>query len=86
MVESVRGDADRGFRVTVRRSARYVDESLCTGCRLCETACTVAVPDQFSGEMVSRRAAYIPFPQAIPQKALVERPGRARAGASGAVA
>jgi heterodisulfide reductase subunit A len=75
VVESVRGDAERGFQVTVRRSARYVDESLCTGCRLCEAACTVAVPDQFNGEMVSRRAAYIPFPQAIPQKALVERPG-----------
>jgi heterodisulfide reductase subunit A len=75
VVESVRGDAERGFQVTVRRSARYVDEALCTGCRLCETACTVAVPDQFNGEMVSRRAAYIPFPQAIPQKALVERPG-----------
>ena len=75
LVESVRGDAERGFQVTVRRAARYVDEALCTGCRLCETACTVAVPDQFNGEMVSRRAAYIPFPQAIPQKALVERPG-----------
>jgi heterodisulfide reductase subunit A-like polyferredoxin len=75
VVESVRGDAERGFQVTVRRAARYVDEALCTGCRLCETACTVAVPDQFNGEMVSRRAAYIPFPQAIPQKALVERPG-----------
>jgi heterodisulfide reductase subunit A len=75
VVESVRGDSERGFQVTVRRSARYVDESLCTGCRLCEAACTVAVPDQFNGEMVSRRAAYIPFPQAIPQKALVERLG-----------
>src|ERR1035441_2798264 len=75
LVESVRGDAERGFKVTVRRSARFVDEALCTGCRLCEAACTVAVPDQFNGEMVSRRAAYIPSPQAIPQKALVERPG-----------
>jgi heterodisulfide reductase subunit A len=75
VVESVRGDAEKGFQVTVHRSARFVDEQLCTGCRLCETACTVAVPDQFNGEMVSRRAAYIPFPQAIPQKALIERPG-----------
>jgi heterodisulfide reductase subunit A len=75
LVESVRGDAERGFQVTVHRSARFVDQALCTGCRLCEEACTVAVPDQFNGEMVSRRAAYIPFPQAIPQKALVERLG-----------
>jgi heterodisulfide reductase subunit A len=75
LVESVRGDAEWGFQVTVHRSARFVDQALCTGCRLCEAACTVAVPDQFNGEMVARRAAYIPFPQAIPQKALVERPG-----------
>ena len=74
-VTRVRGDGDGGFRATVRRAARFVDEQLCTGCRLCEMACTVAVPDQFNGEMVSRRAAYIPFPQAIPQKALIERAG-----------
>ena len=71
----VRPAGGGGFRATVRRSARFVDEALCTGCRACETACTVAVPDQFNGEMVSRRAAYIPFPQAIPQKALIERAG-----------
>ena len=35
----------------------------------------MSVPDQFNGDLVSRRAAYIPFPQAIPQKALVERAG-----------
>ncbi len=70
-----RRDGDGGFHATVRRRPRFVDESLCTGCRQCELACTVAVPDQFNGELVSRRAAYIPFPQAVPQKALVERAG-----------
>ncbi len=73
------GDVLRGaggtFRATVRRKPRFVDEALCTGCRQCELACTVAVPDQFNGELVSRRAAYIAFPQAVPQKALVERAG-----------
>ena len=47
----------------------------CTGCRQCEQACTVAVPDEWNGEMVSRRAAYIAYPQASPQKALIERQG-----------
>src|SRR5664280_527396 len=63
------------FHATVHRKPRFVDESLCTGCRQCELACTVAVPDQFNGDMVSRRAAYIAFPQAVPQKALIERAG-----------
>ncbi|MGD0320617.1 MAG: FAD-dependent oxidoreductase [Acidimicrobiales bacterium] len=68
-------DERGGFHATLHRKPRFVDESLCTGCRQCEEACTVAVPDQFNGDMVSRRAAYIPFPQALPQKALVERAG-----------
>ncbi len=68
---------DRGgsFRATVHRKPRFVDEALCTGCRQCELACTVSVPDQFNGELVSRRAAHIAFPQAVPQKALIERAG-----------
>jgi heterodisulfide reductase subunit A len=67
--------AGGGFHATVHRRPRFVDQALCTGCRQCELACTVAVPDQFNGELVSRRAAYIAFPQAVPQKALVERAG-----------
>ncbi len=68
-------DAAGDFQVTLRRNPRFVDESACTGCRQCEQSCTVAVPDQFNEGLVSRRAAYIPFPQAVPQKALVERAG-----------
>jgi heterodisulfide reductase subunit A-like polyferredoxin len=63
------------FHATVRRKSRFVDQAACTGCRQCEQACTVAVPDEWNGWMVSRRAAHIAFPQAIPQKALIERPG-----------
>ncbi len=74
-VNQIVRDSDGGFHAIVDRKPRFVDESLCTGCRQCELACTVAVPDQFNGEMVSRRAAYIAFPQAVPQKALIERAG-----------
>jgi heterodisulfide reductase subunit A2 len=72
--EIVRGDGGR-FSVRIRQKPRFVDVGACTGCRQCELACTVSVPDQFNGELVARRAAYIPFPQAVPQKALVERAG-----------
>jgi heterodisulfide reductase subunit A2 len=70
----VRG-SDGRFTARITQKPRFVDTSLCTGCRQCETACTVSVPDQFNGDLVARRAAYIPFPQAVPQKALVERAG-----------
>ena len=74
-VDEIARDAHGGFHATVKRKPRFVDEAACTGCRQCEFACTVAVPDQFNGDMVSRRAAYIAFPQAVPQKALIERAG-----------
>jgi heterodisulfide reductase subunit A2 len=68
-------NGDGRFTVRVKQKPRFVDVSACTGCRQCELACSVSVPDQFNGELVARRAAYIPFPQAVPQKALIERAG-----------
>ncbi len=74
-VMGIRRGGDGRFRASVRQKARYVDESACTGCQLCESACTVAVPDQFNADLIARRAAYIPFPQAVPKKAVIERAG-----------
>jgi heterodisulfide reductase subunit A len=74
-VAHIARDGNGAFHASVHRQPRYVDTALCTGCRQCELACTVAVPDQFNGELVSRRAAYIAFPTALPQKALIERAG-----------
>jgi len=63
------------FEVKLKRKATYINFDKCTGCQKCEMACTVAVPDQFNFDMVARRAVYIPFPQAVPKKAVVERHG-----------
>ena len=74
-VDGIQGDGDGHFRARITRKARFVDEAGCTGCQKCETACTVAVPDQFNADLVARRAAYIAFPQAVPKKAVVDRAG-----------
>ena len=74
-VDGIRRTADGRFHASVTRKARFVDETSCTGCALCETACTVAVPDQFNADLVARRAAYIAFPQAVPKKAVIDRAG-----------
>ncbi len=74
-VEAIRHRAGGGFRAEIRQKPRYVDEAACTGCRQCEVVCSVAVPDEFNADLISRRAAYIPFPQAVPKKAVVERSG-----------
>ena len=74
-VQEISRDAEGRFLAKIRKKPRFVDPALCTGCRDCETVCTVAVPDQFNADMVSRPAAYIPFPQAVPLKAVIDRPG-----------
>ena len=74
-VKGVRPDGVGGFTARILKKARFIDEAACTGCRQCEMACTVAVPDQFNADMVARRAAYIAFPQAVPKKAVIERAG-----------
>jgi heterodisulfide reductase subunit A2 len=70
-VEEVRRDGE-AYRAVLRRKPRYVDEDDCIGCRLCEYACPVDVPDPFEGDMGARRAAYIPFTNAIPQHAVID--------------
>jgi len=74
-VKSITAAADSGFTVKVVRKPAFVDFAKCTGCQDCEKACTVTVPDQFNEVLVSRRAAYIAFPQAVPKKAVIDRAG-----------
>jgi heterodisulfide reductase subunit A len=74
-VDGIRRTADGRFRASVTQKAKFVNGDTCTGCALCETACTVAVPDQFNADLVARRAAYIAFPQAVPKKAVIDRAG-----------
>ena len=47
-VEKIGRDVDGQFHAAIRQNPRFVDEAACTGCQLCEMACTVAVPDQFN--------------------------------------
>ncbi len=63
------------FRVTVRKKPTYVDLDKCTGCQDCEKVCSVTVPDQYNYDMVSRKAAHIVYPQAVPKKAVITREG-----------
>src|SRR5664280_114018 len=73
-VEGIRGNGNGGgYHAKIKQKAKFVDEAACTGCRQCEMACNVAVPDEFNADMVSRRAAFIAFPQAVPKKAVISR-------------
>jgi len=54
------------FNVTVRKKARFVDEKECNACSECEKVCPVVVPDEFQEGFSSRKAIFMPFPQAVP--------------------
>ena len=60
--------ATAAIRATIRQKPRFVDEVACTGCRLCEMACTVAVPDEFNADMVSRAPPTSPSPRPCPRR------------------
>ncbi|MGD9034078.1 MAG: hydrogenase iron-sulfur subunit [Desulfobacteraceae bacterium] len=64
-VESIKGYVGN-FEVTVRKKARYIDEKECTACGDCVEVCPVLKPDEFELGLSSRKAVYIPFPQAVP--------------------
>ncbi|MEM1589452.1 MAG: CoB--CoM heterodisulfide reductase iron-sulfur subunit A family protein [Candidatus Bathyarchaeia archaeon] len=64
-VESVSGYVGN-YEVTILKKARYVDENKCRGCGVCATKCPVKVPDEFNMGLGSRKAIFIPFPQAVP--------------------
>jgi len=64
-VESIKGYVGN-FDVTVRKKARYIDEKECTACGDCVEVCPVLKPDEFELGLSSRKAVYIPFPQAVP--------------------
>ncbi|MHA1570150.1 MAG: 4Fe-4S dicluster domain-containing protein [Alphaproteobacteria bacterium] len=62
------------FQVKIRKKARYVHEDICTGCQACLDACVLKgrIPAEFEFGMGKRSAIYIPFPQAVPLRAVVD--------------
>jgi len=60
------------FKVKIRKKARYVDEVKCTGCGRCQELCPISVPSEFDQGLGKRKAIYKPFPQAVPNKVVID--------------
>ncbi|HPN34280.1 MAG TPA: CoB--CoM heterodisulfide reductase iron-sulfur subunit A family protein [bacterium] len=62
------------FKTRIRKKARSLDEKLCTGCGLCTTKCpNKKIPSEFNTGLGMRTAIYVPFPQAVPNKPVIDR-------------
>ena len=71
-VEDVKGFVGN-FNVKIRRKARYVDETKCTGCKVCMDKCPSKKGlNTFNMGLNTRPAIHIPFAQAIPNVAVID--------------
>ncbi len=72
-VEQVEGYLGN-FTITIRKKARYVDTKSCTGCGDCWNACPIKRnPSEFDYGLGMRPAIYIPFPQAVPARPVIDK-------------
>ncbi len=62
------------FKATIRKKAKSIDENLCNGCGHCTTKCpTKKIPSEFNTGLGMRTAIYVPFPQAVPNKPVIDK-------------
>ena len=71
-VEEVKGFVGN-FKVKIKKKARFVDETKCTGCKICMEKCPSKKGlNEFNMNLNTRTAIYIPFAQAIPNVAVID--------------
>ncbi len=72
-VEKVEGFIGN-FKVTIRKKARYVDDTLCSGCGDCIIKCPIKKKalSEFDEGLANRSAIYVPFPQAVPNIPVID--------------
>lgn len=71
-IEEVNGYVGN-FEVKIKKKASYVNWDLCTGCGICMEKCPSKKADNPFDEYLGKAPAInIPFPQAIPKKAVID--------------
>jgi heterodisulfide reductase subunit A len=60
------------FDVTILKKPHYVDQEKCTGCGACVDHCPIVCANEFDLGLATRKAIYIPFPQAVPGKYTID--------------
>ena len=66
------GGRSGNYEVSIHQKARYVDITACIGCGICTEKCPQKAYSEFDAGTTLRKAVYIPFPQAVPNKYLID--------------
>ncbi len=61
------------FDITVRQKARYVNHDKCNACLACTEKCPGKGISGWDEGLIKRKAIHIPFPQAVPQRPVIDR-------------
>ncbi len=70
----IRIEGEKGnFTAHVRKHPRYVNPGKCIACGICSAKCPAKAPDAYNRGLIRRKAIYIPYPQAIPFKYVIDR-------------
>jgi len=70
-VQDVKG-VPGNYTVKILKKARRMSLATCIGCGICSEKCPVKTTSEFDAGTTLRKAAYIPFPQAVPNKYLID--------------
>ncbi len=60
------------FSVSLRKRARFVDETRCTGCGVCQEKCPSQTASEFNRGLGPRKAIYVPYAQAVPNVPVID--------------
>ena len=71
-VKEIKGESGN-FEVSILKRARYVDIEKCTGCGVCAAKCPSKIPDEYNQGLCKTRSMYIPYPQAVPLAAIIDK-------------
>ncbi|MDI6840019.1 MAG: NAD(P)-binding protein [bacterium] len=63
------------FKVKIKRKSPYIDWDKCNGCGECSEVCPVKISSEFDVELSTRKAIYRPFPQAVPNRFVIDKRG-----------
>ncbi|ADJ26036.1 FAD-dependent pyridine nucleotide-disulfide oxidoreductase [Dehalogenimonas lykanthroporepellens BL-DC-9] len=61
------------FKVRIKKKARCVDESKCTGCNVCIEKCPAKTESEFDRGLAKRKAIYTLYSQAVPNVPVIDK-------------